>query len=216
MTETIDLATLLQRLESLPQERRSLVAIAGPPGAGKSTVASAAVATLNARTPGRAAVLGMDGYHFDDRVLEARGRRARKGAPDTFDVGGLAHMLQRLRANAEDEVAVPVFDRDIEIARAGAGLIARSVEVVVVEGNYLLVMDPPWSALADAFDVRVLIRVSEPELRRRLVARWTGYGLTPAEQDAKIEVNDLPNGVYVLERSGNADWIVDGEAPLEV
>ena len=46
----------------------------------------------------------MDGYHHDDAVLRARGLLARKGAPETFDVGGLAHMLDRLRRGDEAEV----------------------------------------------------------------------------------------------------------------
>lgn len=214
MSEPIDLDTLCARLAALPAGRRTIVAIAGPPGAGKSTVAARLARELNAAGAERAAVLGMDGYHLDDRLLEARGRRARKGAPDTFDVGGLASMLQRLRANTEDEIAVPVFDREIEIARAAAASIARTVEIVIVEGNYLLVTDTPWSSLGHAFDIRVAIAVREAELRRRLQDRWVRYGLTPDEQRAKIEVNDLPNGVYVLERSGRADWVLDGEAPL--
>lgn len=86
----------------------------------------------------------MDGYHYDDMLLDRLGRRARKGAPDTFDVGGYAHMLKRLRENAEEAVAVPVFDRDIEIARAGARLVPRSARIIVTEGNYLLLRDEPW------------------------------------------------------------------------
>lgn len=80
----------------------------------------------------------MDGYHFVDMVLVPRGLRPRKGAPETFDVAGLHHMLLRLRRDEEAEIAVPVFDRRIEIA--------RSVRHVIVEGNYLLLGRPGWSA----------------------------------------------------------------------
>ena len=84
---------------------RSVIAIVGAPGSGKSTLAERLEADLNALNPGSAAVLSMDGYHFDDDVLVARGLRARKGAPETFDVGGLLHMLGRLQRNEEDEIA---------------------------------------------------------------------------------------------------------------
>ena len=67
-----------------------------------------------------AKVVPMDGFHYDDAVLEARGLRARKGAPDTFDVSGFTHLLNRLRVEAE--VAIPVFDRQMELSRAGAGI----------------------------------------------------------------------------------------------
>lgn len=210
--ERIGPAALRARLAAAPRGGRRLVALAGAPGSGKSTLAAGLVDGLNAETPGRAAVLPMDGFHFDDRVLAARGRLARKGAADTFDVGGLAHMLARLRANAEDEIAVPVFDREIEIARAGAALIPRGVEIVVVEGNYLLVGAPPWGALRDAFDLRVLVSVDEAELARRLTARWEGLGLDPQAVRAKRDGNDLPNGRFVMDASVGVDLVVDGGA----
>ena len=124
--QQLDLAGILQVVRQRGQSERSLTAIAGAPGSGKSTLAEAVVARLNEEAPDSAAVLPMDGYHFDDRVLVSRGLRPRKGAPDTFDVAGFYHMLHRLKRNEEPEIAVPVFDRDLEIARAGARLIPPS------------------------------------------------------------------------------------------
>src|SRR5688572_33087414 len=106
-------------------------------------------------------VLPIDGYHFDDRVLVQRGLRPRKGAPDTFDVAGFYHMLHRLKRNEESEIAVPVFDRDLEIARAGARLIPRSVRHLIIEGNYLLLDRPGWSSLRGLFDTTIMISVPE-------------------------------------------------------
>lgn len=185
---------------------RHVIAVAGPPGAGKSTVAESLVEALNVHSPGSAAVVPMDGYHFDDGVLSERGWRARKGAPHTFDVAGFSHMLDRLRRNDEDEVAVPVFDRSIEIARAGARIIPRSVSHIVVEGNYLLLDSPPWTDLADRFDTTVFIEVPEAELRRRLLERWTL--LTGAALEEKLEGNDMPNVRLVRESSRPADYVL--------
>ena len=114
-------AELAAMLEATPPGARRIVAVAGPPGSGKSTPAERAAAALGGRSGG-ADVLAMDGFHFDDEVLVPRGWRPRKGAPHTFDVGGLAAMLARLDRNDEEFVAVPRFDREIEIARAGARL----------------------------------------------------------------------------------------------
>ena len=204
----VDFEELLRAVAARRGEGRLVVAIAGPPGGGKSTVAEALVDRLEALEPGRSAVLPMDGYHYDDAVLHARGLHHRKGAPDTFDVGGLRHMLDRLRRDDEGEVAVPVFDRAIEIARAGARIIPRAVRTVVVEGNYLLLDQAPWSALRPAFDLTVLVRVPEAELRRRLTARWEGYGLPPAAVAAKLDDNDLPNGRFVLAHSISPDLVL--------
>jgi len=93
------------------------------------------VRQLNENAAASACVLAMDGFHFDDRVLESRGHGARKGAPYTFDVAGLAVILQRLKADDGVEVAVPVFDRSLEIARAGAAIIPASARIVLVEGT---------------------------------------------------------------------------------
>ena len=204
---SIDLATLA-RLAAAPGKGRRLVAIAGAPGSGKSTLAERLVDDLNAAAPASAAVLPMDGYHYDDGLLIARGLRARKGAPDTFDVAGFGHMLARLKHNDEAEVAVPVFDRDLEISRGSARMIPQAVRVLVVEGNYLLLDRAPWSALRPHFDITVMVDVPEATLRARLTARWAGYALPPAEIAAKVEGNDLPNGRLIMAESARPDFVL--------
>lgn len=187
-------------------QTRVILAMAGAPGSGKSTLAEKLAQKLNARQTGRAVVLPMDGYHYDDLYLVPAGLRPRKGAPHTFDVGGLYHTLKRLRAADEAEVAVPVFDRQIEIARAGARLIPASVPVIVVEGNWLLLDQAPWDRLRPLFDITVLVDVPEYALRSRLRGRWERLGLTEAEIIAKLEENDLPNGRLVQQGSVVPDW----------
>jgi pantothenate kinase len=200
---------LVASLLELARQRRAIVAIAGPPGAGKSIFAERLRDAVNARAPGTAEVLPGDGYHFDDLLLDARGWRPRKGAPHTFDVGGLRAILERLRTADEDEIAVPVFDRSIEIARAGARIIPRSVSLVLVEGNYLLLDRTPRSSLAPLFDTTIMLVAPFEILRRRLLDRWTEIGLSGAELAAKMDGNDLPNVATVLKASRDADHLVD-------
>ncbi len=211
--KTIDFEGLAAAVARETGTGRSVVAVVGAPGSGKSTLAERLASRINGTAPGSAAVLPMDGYHFDDRVLVARGLRARKGAPETFDVGGLLHMLGRLRRNEEDEIAVPVFDRALEIARAGASLIPRTVSRVIVEGNYLLLDRPPWRGLHAFFDITVAIAVPEDVLRRRLTRRWRGYRLLPKEIEVKLELNDLPNGRLVAASSVAADFVLSSPLP---
>ncbi|TAG15055.1 MAG: nucleoside/nucleotide kinase family protein [Rhodobacterales bacterium] len=201
-----DLAGLVAAVQARAGAGRLILAVAGAPGSGKSTLADTLVDRLNTGTPAMAMVLPMDGYHYDDLYLVPAGLRPRKGAPQTFDVGGLYHTLKRLRARDEAEVAVPVFDRSIEIARAGARLIPADIPVIVVEGNWLLLNQRPWDRLRPAFDLTVMVDVPEPVLRARLRARWEGLGLNEAEIIAKLEENDLPNGRLVRDGSVTPDY----------
>ncbi|MCO6176682.1 nucleoside triphosphate hydrolase [Ciceribacter sp. RN22] len=184
---------------------RFLVAIAGPPGAGKSTVAETLVDALGRRGE-TAVVLPMDGFHMDNAVLEEKGLLPRKGAPETFDVRGFIDIVRAIRAGGE--VLVPVFDRSREIAIAAARVISPSHRIVVAEGNYLLLDEAPWSGLAGLFDLSVFLNVPEDVLAERLADRWRGYGLAPAEIAAKVGENDLPNGRRVLRQSRPADLVI--------
>lgn len=178
---------------------RFLTALVGPPGAGKSTLSEALVHALGEG----ARVVPMDGFHYDDAVLTARGLRQRKGAPETFDVDGFAHLLRRLRT--EDEVAIPVFDRAMELSRAAADVVMPQDRFLIVEGNYLLLNEGKWAGLAGQFDLTVWIEVGLDELDRRLVARWAHYGKTPEAARAWIDGNDMPNIRRTIENSRKAD-----------
>jgi pantothenate kinase len=193
------LAAVIREKAAAKPAGRFITALAGPPGAGKSTLAEAVVAALGSG----ARVVPMDGFHYDDAVLNARGMRARKGAPETFDALGFMHLMQRLRD--EDEVAIPVFDRSLELSRAAADIVGPQDRLLIVEGNYLLLNEAPWTQLAPFFDLTAFIDVSEAELERRLLARWAFYGKTPEQARAWIDSNDMPNIRRVIEGSTAAD-----------
>ena len=195
-------------LHDIPAGSRQVIAIAGAPASGKSTIASRLNEHLNELDAGSSALLPMDGYHYDDEMLVPRGLRPRKGAPHTFDVGGYASALGRIRANDEPWVAVPRFDRDLEIARAGAIIIEQSVRLIVSEGNWLLLKDEPWPNLLPLFDHTVLVVADMETLTQRNRDRWVGYDYTEEMIQEKLEGNDMPNARLVYERSAQPDWII--------
>src|SRR5689334_2959007 len=127
---------------------RRVLGLTGPPGAGKSTLAAALVGALAPR----AVLVPMDGFHLANAELARLGRADRKGAPDTFDAGGYAALLRRLRNHAGGTVYAPEYHRDIEEAVACAIPVAADVPLVVTEGNYLLVECGGWGKLRTLLD----------------------------------------------------------------
>ena len=199
------IAQVLAALPSAPADgRRLVVALAGPPTAGKSTLAEAMVRQLD----GRAIALGLDAFHYDDAVLEARGHRDRKGAPHTFDVAGYAATLDRLRAVPVAPVALPVFDRRLELTRAAAEIAEPQHRIVVTEGNWLLLDEPPWTDLAPRFDLTVFVSTDLATVERRIRERWVYLGFDSGEANHRAEQNDLPNARLALTASTAADLTI--------
>lgn len=193
---------LAQRIMATPGKGRRLVALAGAPASGKSTMAEALAGALR-RAGASPQVVPMDGFHLDNRLLEERGLLPRKGAPQTFDAQGFVHLVTRLKA--EREVIYPLFDRSRDIAIAGAGCLGPDCDVAVVEGNYLLFDAEPWSALAPLWDFSLRIAPPIEVLRDRLVTRWLDHGLSAQEAAARAEGNDLENAKLIAANALPAD-----------
>ena len=197
-----ELAALIRRKAERAMEQgqgRFITALVGPPGAGKSTLASALVAELGAG----ARIVPMDGFHLDNQVLAERGLLARKGCPESFDAMGFVHLLRRLRQ--EDEVAIPVFDRGLDLARAGGDLVTADDKILIVEGNYLLLEAAPWSDARSIYDLTLALDVAEAELERRLIQRWIDHGHDPQAAKDRALSNDIPNARRVVQDSVPAD-----------
>lgn len=189
------------------KNERILVGISGAPGAGKSTLSQALSTKLN-KSEHVAAVIPMDGYHLDDSLLEDLGLLKRKGAPETFDFAGFKHLL--LRIKNEDEVVYPVFDREREISIAGVGILKKNIRIVIVEGNYLLFDEEPWSCLSKLWDYSVFLDVELTVLEQRLIDRWLDHGFSRAEARQKALGNDIQNSKRVIASRIQADRIING------
>ncbi|MFF5971354.1 nucleoside/nucleotide kinase family protein [Streptomyces sp. NPDC012769] len=185
--------------------RRRVLGIAGPPGAGKSTLAG----WLADRLEGLAVLVPMDGFHLAQAELERLGRAGRKGAPDTFDAAGFTALLARLRA-PEPGVTVyaPAFDRALEEPVAGSILVPPEVPLVITEGNYLLHDEGPWAAVRPLLDEAWYVDLDDRDRVPRLVARHVRFGKEPARAERWVAESDEANARVVARGRDRADLVV--------
>ncbi|MFC6150502.1 MULTISPECIES: nucleoside/nucleotide kinase family protein [Mumia] len=206
------MTTVLDDLERVAARARHLVrrggrvlGITGPPGVGKSWL----VEQVTARTTDLAvAHVPMDGFHLADVALDRLGLRDVKGAPETFDVGGYAAALSRVAARQEPVVYVPSFERRLEQPLAGAIAVSRDADLVLTEGNYLLLDEAGWREVHALLDECWYVEVPHELRVRRLLARHVAYGKSPAEAQAWTERSDEANARLVEATRGRADLVV--------
>jgi pantothenate kinase len=208
VAEPADLAELVARVTGLVDRAASgrvLVGLAGEPGAGKSTLAEALAARLGASS----VVVPLDGFHLADAELARQGLLARKGAPETFDAWGYAALLDRLRRRPEHTVYAPGFERELEQPLSGAIAVPAQVQVVLTEGNYLLLDRPEWRAGRALLDETWYVGV-DPDVRRRwLVDRHVRFGKPRAEAERWVAEVDDPNAALVAQARRWCDLVVE-------
>ena len=203
--EGAELDRLVAEVEGGASAGRVVLGVVGEPGAGKSSFAAA----LAARGGPSWAVVPMDGFHVSDVELRRQGLLDRKGAPETFDAWGYAALLARLRARPDHVVYAPGFERDLEQPLAAAIAVPRSVEVVVAEGNYLLLDRPEWEACRDHLS-EVWFVETDPRLRlERLLARHIASGKAPEAARAWVDRVDGPNAELVRASRDRAARVLD-------
>ncbi len=188
---------------------RAVLGIAGSPGTGKTTLVECLLSRIDERMgPGWAAHVPMDGFHLADRQLRRLGALDRKGAPETFDPAGYAHLLERVRAQIDTPVYVPGFDRDLEQPLAAALVVLPGVRLVVTEGNYLLLDRPEWRRARQAMDQVWFVTADERTRIDRLTARHVEFGKSPDAARAWVTGVDEPNAELVSATAGAADRVI--------
>ncbi|MFJ6634867.1 nucleoside/nucleotide kinase family protein [Streptomyces sp. NPDC091376] len=193
MDPSIEQLTDRARHLARPGTRRVL-GIAGPPGAGKSTLAEELVGRLG----GSAVLVPMDGFHLAQAELVRLGRASRKGAPDTFDAAGYAALLARLRApQAGAAVYAPAFDRTLEEPVAGSIAVGPDVPLVITEGNYLLHDEGPWAGIRALLDEAWYLELSDAVRVPRLVDRHVRFGKDRPYAERWVRDSDEPNARVV-------------------
>jgi pantothenate kinase len=191
--------------------QRCVIAIAGGPAAGKSTLAVALVTALNNEDVG-AQVLPMDGFHIRAKDLARLGLTPRKGAYETFDLEGLTRTLALVHAGGV--LRAPAYSREVHDVIDDAIEFQLKHRVAIVEGNYLLLDRPDWRQLRKHFDLTIFLESDEDEARRRLIARHLAGGMALATAEIKVEQVDLQNRELVAPGAADADLVVSADGTL--
>ena len=92
---------------------------------------------------------------------------------------------------------------------AGAIAIEPDVEVIVTEGNYLLLDLPEWCEVRAQIDEVWYVACSEGLRRERLLARHVTFGKSEQEAMEWVERVDEPNARMVEEARSRADLLID-------
>ncbi|KAL4935882.1 hypothetical protein BDV06DRAFT_206052 [Aspergillus oleicola] len=186
--------------------KRVIIALSGPPGSGKSTIAATVISRLNAlATRPFAIALPMDGFHYPKKYLDGlddpAAAYARRGAHWTFDAKGVLTLVKALALSPtsgreREVITAPQFDHAVGDPVHGGIVVSPEISLVILEGNYLAYNLPPWSKIGQYVDESWFVEVDGDVARRRLAQRHLDSGIERTMEAAlkRVESNDMRNG----------------------
>lgn len=198
-------AAIAQLRSRLVDGTRTVLGITGAPGSGKSTFASLLEELLGADV---AVVVPMDGFHLSNAVIDGGPLRDRKGAIETFDVGGYASLLQRLAQPIEPVVYAPDFNRSLDEPIAASIAVPADLPLVITEGNYLLADGHGWQGIREHLDEVWYLESPEALRRRRLTERHVLFGKERVDAEKWAHGTDQFNAELVHATRHKADRII--------
>lgn len=203
---------LLQKLTNIQNKlnRRIVVFIAAAPGTGKSTL-STFLEKLSKNNSSITPIqsVGLDGFHYDNNFLISHhidNDQSKpylisiKGSKETFDIDKLK---EKLRAIQEDECYWPTYSRTNHDVIDNAIKIEK--DIVILEGNYLLLNIDDWSSLRQYADYTLFVYSGKSVLKDRLIQRKIEGGSNQEEANIHFDNVDSKNIDIVLDYSSKAD-----------
>ena len=208
--------------------KRFMIAIGGPPGAGKSVLAEQLHWMIDNgffHAGAKSIALPMDGFHYDQHYLENHTRKLSdgteiplssvKGQPDTLDVKAFRHQLELViqRASLQVWPGYSRFHHDVVPNRFH---VEKSMNVVIVEGNYVLVDRGAFAGIPAMFNLRIYVDAPGPKIVANLVDRHIRGGKTVEEAKDWVRRIDLPNARIAEASKPNADVIMERDSDQDL
>ena len=202
---------LVYRLEKMRQNagHRVIVYLAGPPGAGKTTMSLLLESLVNVHTNSSAQAVGIDGFHYSLEYLNSHYickdenkilMRDVKGSAETYDFEKLHDKIKALKYN---DIYWSGYDRIIHDVVEDVTFIDG--QIIIIEGNWLLLDEPRWRELIQFCDYSIFIDAAWETLISRLTERKIKGGLSAEEAKKFVMRSDAENIRRILNRRLECD-----------
>jgi pantothenate kinase len=184
-----------------------ILAIAGPPGSGKSSLAALFLQMLKKENI-PAYILPLDGFHLKNEELQRKPFYQhpsitlydRKGAKESYNFNQFFRLMEKLKAG--DSFYWPSYSRKTHDPVERGIYIKKQRALYIVEGNYLLLTSEPWNSLPAYFHSSIYIHPKKRHLKRRIINRKCRGGYSLLEAKLHYKNTDSRNIDEVMKLSG--------------
>ena len=189
--------------------RRLIVYIAGPCGAGKTTISLLLESLVSSNTDYSAQAVGIDGFHYSHEYLSSHYllrdgekilMRDVKGSAETYDFEKLYNKITALK---QSDVYFPGYDRIIHDVAEDFTYVEN--QIIFIEGNWLLLDEPRWKELVRFCDYSIFVEADRETLINRLTERKIMGGLGKEEAKKFVTRSDAKNIDRILNRRFKSD-----------
>lgn len=209
---------LLKQLQQLQKEKkeRIIVFMAAPPAVGKTTLCEfLEYLSKQDQELTNIQALGLDGFHYHSDYINSHDAivlgekvpmKQVKGCPETYDTEKLGHKLEQIKT---EDILWPVYDRNLHDVVEDQ--IKVTQDIILIEGNWLLLKQEPWKTMQQYADYKILILAEEKMLKERLIGRKEKGGSSREEAEAWYQNSDSKNVTRVLRDSLQGDLLLKVE-----